>query len=362
MRKTCVTAAVLGAFVLLGAQQAFSEGKAIVWHGYAQTRLMNYQGDFTRLKVERLSLSAQTQLQPDLNAYIEVYHHPALPPDAVFDQFRHYLESAYLNLKLEDGSNLRVGRGRRMTFGITPSIPGRKFSNYGLTSSTFTMARVNGVQYFFDKGGYDGGVGITTTHRIGGSVAGDVSRPGSARTSMISDKDIPNNINTNLELSARFGAKQPNGTRYGITGSTGRLDNTDLNYMNAQFTGTYDSKRKTRLGAYFQVPVQEYLFQGEYFDAQTSNLDHDAWYLIAGYKPKSKAYEAYLKYEESKVDAPANANSASWNKKQYGFTVVKPLQKGVDVRLEVERNEESPGGGAGSVRNDVAFIELFTAF
>ena len=96
-------------------------------HGYMQNRIYAGDGASPEFRSERISVSALAGLPDDSSAYVEVYYQPWASASGL------YLESAYYDRPLGKG-RLRVGKGRRITFGMTPSYPNRKTSNYGLVA------------------------------------------------------------------------------------------------------------------------------------------------------------------------------------------------------------------------------------
>lgn len=336
----------------------------VVWHGYMLNRMYQPEGGPTRFRTDRISLSAAAQIDPKISAYVEVYYHPYVPAAAAAEPYRIYLESAYADFKLNQGT-LRVGKGRRQTFGITPSYPNRKTTNYGIVSESFTQDRVQGIQYFFvNERGLDVGISLTTALRLGNRSIGDVTRDSRNVVADLADRDVPHEINENMEISGRIGMAYKSGLKFGITGSTSRLDPSDITFLNTSFTpgGTHSSKTRQRYGAYVTYPIKNYVLQAEWYGAKTSDISHNAWEITAGYEPKGMKPKAYVRYAQVNMGGAPTSSEYTWDKKQISVSFVKPIRPTVWLQLEYEHNMESPPGGTPSKPNDIGFLELFTGF
>jgi hypothetical protein len=361
--------AVLGLLVLPGVAWSAE----VVWHGYAQHRFYAPQGGAARFRVDRVSLSATAQIDANTTAYVEWYFHNYVAAVSAAEPYRTYLESAYADFKLPAGT-LRVGKGRRMAFAITPSYPNRKLSNYGIFSEAFTQDRAQGIQYFVnapDKG-YEAGIALLTAMRIGNRGIGDVTLDGTNTVKSLADRDIPHDINESLQIDAKIGLLNKAGARLGITGSFGHLDRSDLDFLNgtevvsgvpvARFAGSHTSRKHNRYGAYFTYPWKDYIAQGMYIEGKTSDIKQTGFELTAGYSPKGMKPKAYVRYAGVDIDLPVTASQYTWDKRQLGLSVVKPLKPTVWLQVEYERNVESQPAGTAKVKNDLAFVELFTGF
>ena len=360
LSASLVLAAVAGGYTpvsITGAQAA-----DIVWHGYTLNRVYQPQGGPTRFRTDRVSLSAAAEIDPKLSAYVEVYYHPFVPAVGPAEPYRIYLESAYTDIKMNPGT-LRVGKGRRMAFAITPSYPNRKTTNYGIFSEAFTQDRAQGVQYFVNSKHYEAGVAVVTGMRIGNRAIGDVTLDGTNAVKSLADRDVPHDINETLQIEGKYGIILKNGAKIGVTGSFGHLDQSDVDFLNTEFTGsTHTSKSHNRYGAYFTYPSGNYVLQGQYMLADTSDIDHSGWEVMAGYQPKGMKPKVFARYAAVDMDFAPTTSQYTWDKRQISLSVVKPLRPSVWLQLEYERNMESPPSGMADVRDDLAFLELFTGF
>ncbi|MEI6913518.1 MAG: hypothetical protein WCL39_00120 [Armatimonadota bacterium] len=344
-------------------QPAANAGKAVLWKGYTQTRMYMDEGGPTQLRLERTSVSATYKASSINSFYIEGYWQPTLPDLPVYDKYKVYLESMFWDCKAGPGT-LRFGKGRRQTFGVTPSYPNRKLSNYGITAETFTQSRVQGLQYFGVMKEFDFGVGVLTGLHPGTTTSGDLTLASSKRLGSLGDKDIPTELSNHPEYSFRAGFKKPSGLRYGVTALTSRLDSEDLTFIRSKFPGIHNDQTRNRYGAYVQAPIAPWYFLGEYYEARTSDVGHNGLALTLGYEPKNKkAMRCYARYDQVNYEGDAIASSQfTWDKSQISFSIVKPIDAKTWLQLEFEGNmEKVPAGGTGA-HNDVAFLELFKAF
>ncbi len=367
--KGAAAGVLLGLLLLPGVARSAE----VVWHGYAQHRFYAPQGGAVRFRVDRVSLSATAQIDPNTTAYAEWYVHNYVPAVSAAEPYRTYLESAYADFKMPVGT-VRVGKGRRMAFAITPSYPNRKFSNYGIFSEAFTQDRAQGIQYFVNapEKGYEAGVALLTGMRIGNRGIGDVTLDGTNTVRSLADRDIPHDINESLQIDAKVGLLNKAGARLGVTGSFGHLDRSDLDFLNgtdtiggvpvSRFAGPHTSRTHNRYGAYLTYPWKNYIAQAIYIEGKTSDIKQSGFELLAGYSPKGMKPKAYVRYAGVDIDLPVTPSQYTWDKRQIALSVVKPLKPTVWIQAEYERNLESQPAGAASVKNDLAYVELFTGF
>lgn len=335
-------------------------------HGYMLNRFYMNPSSSARFAVERVSLSALAKLGEDGNAYVEVYFHPWIPAATAAEQFRTYLESAYVDLPFAQG-RIRIGKGRQLNFGLTPSYPNRKTSQYGILSETFTQDRIQGFQYAYKKGAFDWGVSLFSDQNLGTRDAGGF--PGAIAADVVKhvvDKDIPSDISGKLALAAKFGWTGP---RYQLhfSGATGKLNPNQLGtvapFVPAGVTNTNTDHDKFGVDAVYKSGP--FVVQGEWYTGNFSLVKITGYQLVAGYEPKDKA-RFYVKYAALNNDfGPPNPNPTNpitWDIQQLTIGVVQPIRKGVWAELNYERNMERPQGGAASVDNDILFVEFFTGF
>ncbi|MGQ9524838.1 MAG: hypothetical protein ACUVTZ_08365 [Armatimonadota bacterium] len=347
---------------------------AVQVHGYMQNRVYFGPGATPEFRSERISVSASAALPEDSTAYVELYYHPWAPASGL------YLESAYYETPLGAGK-IRIGKGRRITFGITPAYPNRRTSNYGLVSEAFTQDRIQGVQYTIQKDALDAAIGIHTGYRLGvrqiGEIPGDSIRnlkysvPHLCFRDPASGGGTPDSRQSSkLDISARLGGRWENGLKAGISALVGRLDDGDLQNLrtdkNVLAPGTSPpllpgatSKTKRVLAFDYTYKHPEGLVtQGEFYAGKVSSLKYNAWNFLVGWEPPV-GWKFFVRYAQQNMGSAANpANPLSWDTRQLSISAVQPLRKGLWMQYEMEINTEKPG----SVKNNIFFVELFSGF
>ncbi|MDH7571373.1 MAG: hypothetical protein QHJ73_17480, partial [Armatimonadota bacterium] len=190
---------MLATFVLVGCgvgsawaqQQGSPAAPTVTIHGYAQNRFYAAKGAELEFRSERISLWADANWQNGGVAHTEFYFHPWTSSNGL------YVESAYYDTKLGSG-RIRIGRGRRTVFGITPSYSNRRTSNYGLVAEAITQDRVQGVQYNLTRPTWDLGVGVHTALRPGTRLLGDIPGDDMRNTAVPEVRDAQGNVTTPL--------------------------------------------------------------------------------------------------------------------------------------------------------------------
>lgn len=361
---------VLGALLLgIGTQaaRAAESRLAVEVHGYMQNRFYFVPGANPEFRSERISVSTTATLPDNSVGYVEVYYHPWASGSGL------YLESAYYETGLGSG-RIRVGKGRRVTFGITPAYANRRTSNYGLVSEAFTQDRIQGVQYLLQRKQLDAGISVHTAYRLGtrliGEVPGDTARNATHAVPHLALRDLPGELSQKLQVSARLGGRWidgPNGLRAGMSFSYGGLDRRDVTFLQTATPPgrplvTAASPRTSQLqwGPDFTYRHPSGLLaQGELYFAEASNLGYAAGYVLGGYELPS-GWRFYARYAQQEMHTPRSANPLSWDVQQLSLSVVQPIRKALWMQYEFERNTERTQNGR--VSNDVFFAELFTGF
>ena len=391
-----VAATLLGVFC--GVALAVDVAPGVQLHGYMQNRVYAAPGASAEFRSERISISAIAALANNSNAYVEWYYHPWAYAPAGGTANGLYLESAYYDTPLGEG-RLRIGKGRRMTFGITPSYPNRKTSNYGLIAEGFTQDRMQGVQYMLQKDVLDLGIGIQTAYRMGnrriGEIPGDNLRNATHQVQHLAFRDngsgggSPDEMNSKLGVSARLGGKWKGGFKAGVSYYRGSLDKRDLAELGGAVPAGYTltnllcpknpltgatpgpllpgatSKTQNELGLDFSYTCPKgVVLQGEYYKAKISTLKDKGWDLLAGFTP-ADGWKFFLRYGKQDIGIAPTANPLSWPTKQWSISAVQPLGKALWIQYEYEINSEKPKlekGYPTSVKNNLFFVELFTGF
>ena len=361
--KTYLVLAVMASLMLIIVGPASSQGiQNVELHGYMLNRLYANPDANARFVMERLSLSAVGQLGKDGTAYAEVYWHPWLTDaTSLTEQYRVYVESAYVDLPLGPG-RIRFGKGRQLNFGLTPTYPNRKTSQYGILAETFTQDRITGAQYNYKKGALDFGASVFTDQRIDKRSIGDFAGAPTAQVvPHFVDKDVPGEITGELAYCAKLGVATPCFQGH-ISGAVGKLTPDEVAWMISKSglaLGTETDHNKYGVDAtWTQGP---FVLQGEWYQGNFSSLKITGYQVVAGYQPAGKA-RFYAKYAALNNNKTPTSLPYSWDTQQLTIGIIQPLRKGVWMEFEYEKNWESPGGGASDVDNDLLFLEFFTGF
>lgn len=354
-----VLTALLFAVVIGSVVHAVEVAPGVKVSGYMQNRLYLAPGANPTFRSERISISATAALPNESTAYVEWYYHPSATGSGL------YLESAYYDTPIADG-RLRIGKGRRLTFGITPAYPNRRTSNYGIFSETFTQDRIQGVQYVTQRGNLDFGISAHTALRLGvrniGEIPGDTVRNADHQVPHLSLRDLPGDWSRKIEVASRIGSRW-NNLRAGASLSVADLDNRDLDFLKANDLVPVTATDNDRLmwGLDFTYKPSAFVVQGEWADAEASDLSLDGWNILLGWEPPT-GWKFFGRYAEKNIDVAPTTNPRTWDVEQIQLSAVQPLGKGLWLQYEYEINRESPPAGIGSVRNNLFFVELFTGF
>lgn len=341
----------------------------IKFAGYVQNRLYSAAAANAEFRVERVSISALASLQNDSKGYVEVYYQPWAVQSGL------YLESAYFDGPAGDG-RLRVGKGRRQTFGIVPSYNYRKTSNYGIVAESFTQDRIQGVQYMYRQCGVDLGIAAHTGYRLGtrniGEIPGDDVRNATNSTPHLCFRDIPGALSNKAQMSTRIGGIWPKGLKGGVSYSIGGLDNRDLTNLTTSSAanpltpgGTpalipgATSQTMQVWGLDFTHEPKTFLVQGEFYGAKVSSLSYNGWEALVGWDPPV-GWRYYARYGQQNMHLTPTANPLSWDDRQLTLSAVQPLFKGTWLQYEAEFNYEN--SNAGKVWNNLFFAEFFVSF
>lgn len=391
--RTIKTASVLLALVGGMCCSAFAADTptTLEVHGYLQNRFYSAPGSTMEFRSERVSISTIAKFANDSTAYAELYYHPWTASNGLL------LESGYYDTGLGSG-RVRIGKGRRMTFGITPAYPNRKTSNYGLVGEAVTQDRIQGVQYMLNKGLMNYGFSAHTGYRLGirniGDIPGDdvrnplhlvphlclrdpVAGGGNATTS-------PGQLSKNIQFSGRVGAKLKNGLSLGFSGSAADLDPRDLTNLrgdnanpatnpllpNNPFTGkatttplgkTFTDNKTNQFGPDFTYKMNNNLtFQGEFYKCKVSDLDYNVWNVMSSYEFSPK-WRFIARYSKQDMDIAKTDNALTWDTNQISLSAVQNLTKTSWLQYEYEINGTSTNTGA-TPKDNVFFVELFTGF
>lgn len=359
-------------------------------HGFMLNRAYATPGP-ARFEAERVGLASDAKLDEDVSIHVEFYYHWWLPDNKVdtitsthldYDgdpiQYniattynRLWLETAYADFTDKEGGRLRVGKSRNFAFGITPTYGNRKTTEYGLISETVTMDRIVGVQYNRPCGD-DAEWGVALYNGLGLQARLSVGDANYFRLKDRTDEPVAvphfadKGENASLEASARYAREVSPGTTVGLSARHGKITTDELESV---IQGTYGltgatsrTKRRYGLDITHKTPNGG-LFQVEYYDAETSDLDHKAWCVLVGREPADRmAPRFYVRYGTLGLDVTPTPHPLTWDQKQLMISIVKPLRKATWLQLEYIKNDESPPSGIADVDNDTLFLELFNGW
>lgn len=363
MKKVIVRTVIAAALLSVVAACAFAQAPAVELHGYMQNRFYAPPSSSMRFVPERVSLSATGKLADGKTAYVELYIHQYVPSPG--DPL--YLESAYMDMPIGPG-RLRVGKGRQLNFGMTPTYPNRKTSQYGIISETFTMDRIVGAQFNFKNNNIDGGVTVFSDQNINRRKIGDFA--GALPNDVIehfTDKDVPDAISGKMAVAAKIGFSTSCFQAH-VSGCTGGLDQASKDYVAAPYgiaAGVNTNRDHSKFGFDGTYASGPFVAQGEWYSGKFSFLKITGWQVLVGYQPKDKQ-RLYLRY--SALDnSPgggrvATANQKTWNTQQFTVGFVQPISKGVWAEINYERNMAKVPVGCVKPKNDLLFLEIFSGF
>lgn len=379
MKKLLVIAFVAALLMSLAAIPVLAQGlQNVELHGYMQNRFYANPDYSARFVTERVSLSAIGNFG-DATGYIETYIHPWLtdrtdlpaplaPGHTVSaDQFRIYLESAYVDLPMGAG-RLRLGKGRQLNFGLTPSYPNRKTSQYGILAETFTQDRITGAQYSYKCAEFDIGATLYSDLQVLTRSIGDFSgaNAGPGEIGVVKhfvDKDDPANPSGALAASMRVGITKPN-FQIHASGMTGGLDQADANFIASQYGIAADVNTDTahnKYGVDGSYSVGPYVLQAEAYQGNFSFVKISGYQVLLGYQPKNKQ-RFYVRWSALNNNQAPKAANTTWDTQQFTVGFVQPIRKGVWVEINFEDNLETPPPGVPNRKNNLLFAELFTGF
>ncbi|MDH7601749.1 MAG: hypothetical protein QHI38_06335 [Armatimonadota bacterium] len=371
MRKSRFVVCLIVCMVALVGTECWCEGPSVEVHGYILNRLYTNPSMSTRFVTERISISTIAKLSEDATVYTEIYYHPWVtdrvlgqaPNQYTAEQGRVYFESAYVDLPLGSG-RIRIGKGRQLNFGITPSYPNRRTSQYGIFAETFTQDRIQGFQWYAKKGYVDGGLSFFTDQNLGtrsiGECAGAVA--GIDTQSHICDRDNSANNSGRMAVSAKIGMTKPN-FQWHISGCVGRLNPNQLGpvqpFVPAGVTNTDTTHNKFAADVVWNSGP--FFVQCEWAKGRFSLLGITGYQISVGWQPKGKP-SYVIKWAALNNDKPPTDNPITWNVQQLTLGYVHPIRKNVWLEINYEKNMTSNPTGYADPDNDILLWEIFSGF
>ena len=368
--------------VCLFATSGLCQAPPVEIHGYMLNRMYTNPSMSARFVTERFSLSAVAKLGEDGTAYVEYYFHPWLTDQVVSngltnvgvspagtnvtaEQSRTYMESCYVDLPLGPG-RIRIGKGRQLNFGLTPSYPNRRTSQYGILSETFTQDRIQGFQWSAKSESLDGGVSFFTDQDLGtrdiGGCASAIA--GVDIQSHIVDKDNGANISGRMAVAGRIGVTRPSFQLH-ASAAVGGLNPAQLVPVNSAGSGwnrpANTNTDHNKFGVDTVWSSGPFFIQGEWYTGKFSFLGITGYQLALGWQPKDKP-RYVVKWAAMDNDKAPTTNSRTWNVQQLTLGYVYPIRKGVWIEINYEKNMTSNPAGTTAPKTDMLFTEFFTGF
>src|SRR3989339_1655294 len=363
MGKRLILVFVLFTLVMsvVNAQEISTEGLIGVTSvsGYIKTRALWIDEDVTTFRFQEWYLSLNRQLSSKANASVGAYLYGG-------NQF--FLGDAFVDLRnmpMEMSGIWRIGVSRNYSFGLVPTIPNRKTSNYGIVSGMFTEDRVIGVQYLSMTSTIEVNIAAHNSYELGVKTVGE----GINTVTFLADSDNTfsvfqrNDNSDSKEVSARIAYISANSFDIGVSGAYSVLPETEIAALNTILGTDYVSDKKIRAGLDFMcTELNPIILQGEIYNGWTSDLKHTAWQALTGYmfKKDNKPFvDIYARYGENNPIIDTNpAIQETWKLRQTVLAVKYMFTPGVSLQLEGEINKQRTRGGAANIPSSAAFLEL----
>ena len=289
--------------------------------------------------------------------YTSLYYHPYLKQDRV----KYYLESLYYEIPVDNGSKVRLGKGRNQNFGVIPTYSNRLTTQYGILSETFTQDRIIGAQV---NGKINDnllfGFSMYMNPKIRARAVG--SSPVAEHSTSIphfAERDDPYNENGDPAMGLKITSNIKNNLTASLSGAFGNLRDDDVNYINSQYGIDENSTTYYKYGAdvIWKNPKFNLIgeaYYGRYSTLGILGLGASANYTLNKYGTKVAAKYNYMNYNKK----PIFDNPITWEPSQLILGISHPLGKQLLLEFNYEFNMER----GGSISNDLAFIECMVSF
>jgi hypothetical protein len=346
MKKLAILVSCLLLLALSGSLTIMAQVQV---HGFVQARFLMPTGidnrDTTKVqdgrytyRIDRLGVRFTETINEEIDWITEVYVHPS-EADA---RARLYLETANVNWHLKNklpwDFNVRFGKGRNYTYGITPDYSVRRASDYSLYSEAFTQLRVLGIQTFSNFGKAQLAVGIINQYSNVSRDLPDMPVGGSVKIP-ICDRDTDQGTNKRIGLSGRLGYKNDK-------------INVGLDTYLSDFKGDKNNEQY-RYGADGQVKLGNLIGQVQGTIATTRGIDHMGAEVLVGWEDWTKTNLGfYARYGMLTYDVENDPKY--YDVDQIQLSAMYKLNPRVHLRLEGLINGED---GIDEVDNDLLFFE-----
>ncbi len=394
-------------------------GNLKLW-GYLRMRYLDdLRGKYSALSIEEMTLNLVYHPAKFITAWMNFWVHPnqlvlgnVLNPKNTSNKGQDfypteaigylYIERAQAEIKLPSVGlythSLRIGKWYRAAFGIPPSYPNRKISDYSLVSEAFTHDRVIGIDYIASYNKMvNFAVSVYNGLAIGARNFGPSDPIIGNNIPIIADREIVSpcwkvmcvtDNDYNKEVSMKLGYQWPAGASYraayggngkyfqfDVFGTIGnKLTKADKKYLtdpeklDIPSTIIHNNK-KFRAGADARLVVGKSSYDAEFFKGWTGGLQTIGFQVLGVYKLFPGRLDLLARYAEldniNVTKTQAKNVPALWNKRQIQLSVKVYLAKWAWIQTEYYFNFEGPTGDVAWVhknnpktRNDVFFIEM----
>ncbi|MHB9030612.1 MAG: hypothetical protein ACYC9O_17745 [Candidatus Latescibacterota bacterium] len=329
-------------------------------HGFLLARTVATPQNYAA-RIDRFGFQFAQTIDPEFDWLVETYIHPTLTTNVAG---RLYLESAYLNWHLKErlpwDFNVRIGKGRNYSYGITPTYGNRHTSDYSLYSEAFTQVRVIGFQTFSNFGNFQ--------------IAASLLNPNILSTRQFPDFALDNSVFVPVSIADRdndTGAIPRSAAFSGRLGyKTSILNVGGSAYISKYGPGTIGAveveNSVTRFGLDGELKMENgILLQGQFTIAQTpvdlngdalreTALDHNGFEVLGGYEKGQ--YGLIARY------GVVNYDDEFQGLNQIMLSAVYKIRPTVHLRLEGLINGEQNDSGFAEVDNNVLFFETLFAW
>lgn len=333
--------------------------------------------EISTFRMERLIVMTSGSYKDAADYTVAIYYHPWVP--VISGNL--YLESAYFVLKKLPGigelpcnGRIWVGRGRRINFGVTPTYSNRKTSEYGIVSDMFTRDRIQGIQLSFSHKPLFWGVSVYNGYKLGVRRAEPVS--------FLADRGLDllnwgNDIDKSKEICGKVGLKLNRKLEAGVSASFAKLfddgrELTDpekndevalvmgilgLRRVNpeakgVEVDGELERNYKARFGfdatltPLIESDISPSLLRCELYYGMSGDLNHIGWQALAGVNVRPLRMDLYARVSQILLDLEEDQrrpdDTMTWNLTQICFSSVFTIHKRLTLRVEFEKNLESP--------------------
>lgn len=357
MRKRALIIGI-ASLLLLGSATAVIAQVQV--HGFLLARTIVTNNNYGA-RIDRYGLRILQKVDDEFDLLTEVYIHPS-EADA---RSRVYMESAFLNWHLKQrlpwDFNVRIGKGRNLTYGIAPSYANRRTSDYSLYSESFTQLRVTGFQTFSNFGNAQLAIAIVNPYTQSSRSFPDFPL-GNFIPIPICDRDNDTAaVRNRVGVSGRLGYK----TTILNVGASGYVSQTGpdktaagVKQKNAMNRFGLDGELKLSNGlmgqAQFTVATTGWDLNKNAADGRETELSHNGGEVLVGWENWT-TYKAglYARYGMLTYDDKLQGLN------QIMVSAVYKIRPNIHLRLEGLINGEDEDKAKGWVKcnNDVLFFE-----